>query len=59
MGTSHRDRNKDSAIRGNFIPLSKSFKEQTPPSQRDQKPRGVYHLQLSLTDSQMDRLTSV
>ncbi|KAH6848273.1 hypothetical protein B0I37DRAFT_160446 [Chaetomium sp. MPI-CAGE-AT-0009] len=55
MGTSHL---KDSAIRGNFIPLSKSFKETSPSTHREEGPRGVY-LQLSLTDSQMDKLTAV
>ncbi|KAH6622767.1 hypothetical protein F5144DRAFT_605310 [Chaetomium tenue] len=55
MGTSHL---KDSAIRGKFIPLSKSFKDSSPSSRREQGPRGVY-LQLSLTDSQMDKLTAV
>jgi hypothetical protein len=54
MGTSHL---KDSAIRGNFIPLSKSFKDPSP-SRHGQETRGVY-LQLSLTDSQMDKLTAV
>ncbi|KAK3315384.1 hypothetical protein B0H66DRAFT_343399 [Apodospora peruviana] len=42
------------AIRGNFIPVSKSLKTRTP---RSPSPKRV--LQLSLTDSQMDRLTSV
>ncbi|EAQ84036.1 hypothetical protein CHGG_10440 [Chaetomium globosum CBS 148.51] len=55
MGTSHL---KDSAIRGNCIPLSKSFKDSSPSSRREQGSRGVY-LQLSLTDSQMDKLTAV
>ncbi|KAK3293506.1 uncharacterized protein B0H64DRAFT_364170 [Chaetomium fimeti] len=55
MGTSHL---KDSAIRGNFIPLSKSLKESSPSTRHEQGPRGVY-LQLSLTDSQMDKLTAV
>lgn len=57
----HQERSQapgDSAIRGNFIPLSTSFKQRSPSPQREQGPHGVY-LQLSLTDSQMDRLTAV
>ncbi|KAL2179804.1 uncharacterized protein P884DRAFT_275410 [Thermothelomyces heterothallicus CBS 202.75] len=59
MDASHQH---DSALRGNFIPLSKSFKEpskeslSSPPGQ--QKEHRVY-LKLSLTDSQMDKLAAV
>ncbi|KAL2167759.1 hypothetical protein VTG60DRAFT_855 [Thermothelomyces hinnuleus] len=59
MDASHQH---DSALRGNFIPLSKSFKEpseeslSSPP--RQQKEHRVY-LKLSLTDSQMDKLAAV
>ncbi|GAB1312903.1 hypothetical protein MFIFM68171_03113 [Madurella fahalii] len=47
----------DSAIRGNFIPLAASFSRRSPSPRRDQASQGVY-LQLSLTDSQVDRLTA-
>lgn len=47
----------DSAIRGNFIPLAASLSRRSPSPRRDQAPQGVY-LQLSLTDSQVDRLTA-
>lgn len=47
----------DSALRGNFIPLSTSLRKRSPSPRREQEPHGVY-LQLSLTDSQMDRLTA-
>lgn len=47
----------DSAIRGNFIPLSTSFSRRSPSPRREKGPHGVY-LQLSLTDTQMDRLTA-
>ncbi|KAL2263530.1 hypothetical protein VTK26DRAFT_6349 [Humicola hyalothermophila] len=56
----HRERYRaaeDSAIRGNFIPLSTSLRHRSPSPRREQGPQGVY-LQLSLTDSQMDRLTA-
>lgn len=56
----HRERHQapdDSAIRGNFIPLSTSFTERSPSPRREQGAHGVF-LQLSLTDSQMDRLTA-
>lgn len=43
-----------SPIRGNFIPVSSSLGSRLPRRQRD---LGV-HIHLSLTDSQMDRLTS-
>ncbi|KAK4148875.1 hypothetical protein C8A00DRAFT_47392 [Chaetomidium leptoderma] len=60
MANSHRGRHQeDSAIRGNFIPFSKSFKERSPSPRREQGPHRVYKLQLSLTESQMDRLTAV
>jgi hypothetical protein len=58
MGNS-RGRNQNATpIRGNFIPLSTSFKEPSP--RRDQGPNGPngVYLQFSLTDSQMDRLTA-
>ncbi|KAK4118725.1 hypothetical protein N657DRAFT_637842 [Parathielavia appendiculata] len=58
MGTSHQISHQDSEFRGKFIPLFKSFKEQSTPPPRRQEPRIVY-LPLSLTDSQMDRLASV
>ncbi|KAL2132386.1 hypothetical protein VTI74DRAFT_3896 [Chaetomium olivicolor] len=61
MVNSHRERHQapnDSAIRGNFVPLSTSFRARSPSPQRDQGPHGVY-LQFSLTDSQMDKLTAV
>ncbi|KAL1835621.1 hypothetical protein VTJ49DRAFT_6331 [Mycothermus thermophilus] len=50
-----------SAIRGNFIPLSKSptksSMKPSPSPKRDQDSKGVY-LQFSLTDSQMDKLAA-
>ncbi|KAK4098235.1 hypothetical protein N658DRAFT_228450 [Parathielavia hyrcaniae] len=58
MGISHHIRQQESAIRGNFIQLSKSFKEQPTPPHHQQEPRIVY-LPLSLTDSQVDRLAAV
>ncbi len=59
MGNSqeHQKNPKDTSIRGNFIPLKSAFKERSP-SPRREAPHDVY-LQLSLTDSQMDRLTAV
>ncbi|KAJ4307216.1 hypothetical protein N0V88_000595 [Collariella sp. IMI 366227] len=57
MAKSCRERHqapKDSAIRGNFVTLERS----PSPVRRDQGSQGVY-LQLSLTESQMDRLTAV
>ena len=59
MANSHQQRPKgagDAPIRGNFIPLSTSSGGRSASPQRQQ---GVYHLQLSLTDSQVDRLTAV
>ncbi|KAM7208510.1 hypothetical protein V8F20_001191 [Naviculisporaceae sp. PSN 640] len=53
----HFDPMDRTPIRGNFIPISKSVKVRSPSPQR---PRDSPHVvQLSLTDSQMDRLTSV
>ncbi|KAL2024291.1 hypothetical protein VTK56DRAFT_8773 [Thermocarpiscus australiensis] len=53
-----RARDETSAIRGNFIPVSSPFKERSPSPRREQPTRDIY-LQLSLTDSQMDKLTAV
>ncbi|SPQ27254.1 c53cde2d-d4c6-4509-9030-ee10061bbd79 [Thermothielavioides terrestris] len=50
----HRRAPDDSAILGNFIPLSTSMRERSPSPRRE---KGVY-LQLSLTDSQVDKLTA-
>ncbi|KAG7294387.1 hypothetical protein NEMBOFW57_004458 [Staphylotrichum longicolle] len=61
MGNSRRNRHQlpeDAPIRGNFIPLSSTLKGRSPSPHREQGSHGVY-LQLSLTDSQMDRLTAV
>ncbi|KAK4242135.1 hypothetical protein C8A03DRAFT_40554 [Achaetomium macrosporum] len=58
MGNSDREHHRmpgDSAIRGNLIPLSTSFRERSPSSRRK---KGSHVLQLSLTDSQMDKLTA-
>ncbi len=54
----HQKNSKETPIRGNFIPLKSSIKERSPSPRREQGPHDVY-LQLSLTDSQMDRLTAV
>ncbi|KAL2160829.1 hypothetical protein VTH06DRAFT_1026 [Thermothelomyces fergusii] len=62
MDTSHQH---DSALRGNFIPLSKSFKEPSkeplPTSQQQQQQQKEHrvYLKLSLTESQMDKLAAV
>lgn len=61
MGNSQREHQKnpkDTTIRGNFIPLKSSFKERSPSPRREQGPHDVY-LQLSLTDSQLDKLAAV
>ncbi|KAK3304633.1 uncharacterized protein B0T15DRAFT_558538 [Chaetomium strumarium] len=59
MGNSDREHHYqmpgESAIRGNFIPLSTSFQARSPSPRRKQ---GSHVLQLSLTDSQMDKLTA-
>ncbi|KAK3946451.1 hypothetical protein QBC46DRAFT_301811 [Diplogelasinospora grovesii] len=46
------------AIRGNFIPVSTSMKSRSPSPRRGHNTEGVL-VQLSLTDSQMERLTAV
>lgn len=46
-------------IRGNFIPISKSVNVRSPSPHHQQDPHVSHVVQLSLTDSQMDRLTSV
>jgi hypothetical protein len=51
----HRQMSGEEAIRGNFIPLSQSFQARSPSPRRKQ---GSHVLQLSLTDSQMDKLTA-
>ncbi|KAM7206363.1 hypothetical protein V8F33_000649 [Rhypophila sp. PSN 637] len=53
----HFESTDKTAIRGNFIPISKSLKGRSPSPQRHQHIPHV--VQLSLTESQMDRLTSV